>query len=61
MMSAPPLSARSRSLVTGLRTVGAMALVMLLASCSFLGQSKDGSSQGSSTGQACDALVSTYR
>lgn len=56
-MSAPPLSARSRSLVTGLRTVGAMALVMLLASCSFLGQSKDDSSQGNSTGQADPSIA----
>ena len=56
-MSAPPLPARSRSLVTGLRTVGAMALAMLLASCSFLGQSNDGSSQGTSTGQADPSIA----
>lgn len=57
MMSAPPLSARSRSLATGLRTVGAMALVMLLAACSFLGQSKDDSSKGNSTGQADPSIA----
>ena len=57
MMSAPPLSSRPRTLAGGMRVAGAMALSLLLASCSALGLSKDGSSQGGSTGQADPSIA----
>ena len=57
MMSAPPLSSRPRTLAGGMRAAGAMALALLLASCSALGPSKDESSQGGSTGQADPAIA----
>lgn len=57
MMSTPPLTARSRSFATALRAAGAMAVVVLLTSCSFLGLSKDGASQGNSTGQADPSIA----
>ena len=57
MMSTLPLTARSRSFATALRAAGAMAVVVLLTSCSFLGLSKDGASQGNSTGQADPSIA----
>ncbi|XAS69636.1 alpha/beta hydrolase [Micrococcaceae bacterium Sec5.7] len=56
-MSARPLPARSRAAAIGVRTAGAMVLVMVLASCSFLGTSKDDSSKGNSTGQADPSIA----
>ncbi|WP_307031667.1 alpha/beta hydrolase [Arthrobacter globiformis] len=56
-MSAPPLSSRPRTLAGGMRAAGAMALALLLASCSALGLSKDESSQGGSTGQADPSIA----
>lgn len=57
MMSAPPLSSRPRTLAAGMRAAGAMALAVLLASCSALGSSKDESSQNGSTGQADPSIA----
>lgn len=57
MMSTPPLRARSRSLATAVRAAGAMVVVLLLTSCSFLGQSKNGGSEGNSTGQADPSIA----
>jgi pimeloyl-ACP methyl ester carboxylesterase len=59
MMSAPPLSSRPRTLAGGMRAAGAMALALLLASCSALGLSKDESSQGGSTGQADPSIAAS--
>ena len=56
MMSTPPLTARPRSFAAAVRAAGAMAAVLLLTSCSFLGLSKDGS-QGNSTGQADPSIA----
>ena len=57
MMSAPPLSSRPRTLAAGMRAAGAMALAVLLASCSALGPSKDESSPNGSTGQADPSIA----
>src|SRR5690349_18307231 len=57
MMSALPLSPRPRTLAAGMRAAGAMALAVLLASCSALGPSKDESSPNSSTGQADPSIA----
>ncbi|MFC7850895.1 alpha/beta hydrolase [Arthrobacter sp. NPDC057388] len=53
-MSALPLSSRPRTLAAGMRAAGAMALAVLLASCSALGADKD---QDSSTGQADPSIA----
>lgn len=56
MMSTPPLTPRSRSLAAVVRAAGAMAAVLMLTSCSFLGLSKDGN-QGNATGQADPSIA----
>lgn len=56
MKPARRLPAPPRSVVTGARTAGAMALVLLLASCSFLGQPKD-SKHDDATGQADPSIT----
>ncbi|WP_247045957.1 alpha/beta hydrolase [Arthrobacter rhizosphaerae] len=56
MKPARRLPAPPRSVVTGARTAGAMALVLLLASCSFLGQPKD-SKPEDATGQADPSIT----
>jgi pimeloyl-ACP methyl ester carboxylesterase len=57
MKSARRLPVPPRSAALGMRAAGAMALVMLLASCSFIGQPNDDSKRNGSTGQADPSIT----